>query len=101
MPQDFARDMILLYSREGDVVWDGCCGSGTVPKKANQMGRKGVGSDVNPIAIKLSKSKDPEGCYWVCDARKVVNPYDTTHPISLIISSLPFGLNIWIKHNRR
>ena len=41
MPKDFARDMINLYSQESDVVWDGCCCSGIVPRIANQMNRKG------------------------------------------------------------
>ena len=92
MPQDFARDMILLYSKEGDSVWDGCCGSGTVPKKANHMNRIGIGSDINPRAIELAKRNDSgfDFNYTVGDARdnNPLTKYD------LIISSLPFGLNI-------
>ena len=59
MPEDFARDMIYLYTKENDVVWDGCSGSGTVPRIANLLDRIGLGSDVNPKAVDLAKSHDP------------------------------------------
>ena len=55
MPEDFARDMITLYSNKDQVVWDGCNGSGIVTRTANRMGRIGIGTDVNPKAIELSK----------------------------------------------
>jgi len=95
MPKDFARDMITMYSQENDIVWDGCCGSGIVPRMANQMNRKGYGSDVNPKAIELSRNHDLNnlGSYWVSDSRSVTSDSFTEKP-SLILSSLPFGLNI-------
>ncbi len=55
---DFVRDMIKLYSHEGYVVWDGCCGSGVIPRIANKMDRVGYGTDVNPKAIELSQKHD-------------------------------------------
>jgi len=95
MPKDFARDMITLYSKKYDVVWDGCCGSGIVSRIANQMKRKGYGSDVNPKAIELARKHDSEnlGRYWVCDCSDVSAVSFSAQP-SLILSSLPFGLNI-------
>jgi len=95
MPEDFARDMITLYSQEGDIVWDGCCGSGIVPRMANKMNRKGYGSDVNPKAIKLSKEHDSKNRlqYWGSDSRSVFPSAFPSKP-DLILSSLPFGLNI-------
>lgn len=95
MPEDFARDMIYLYSKENDVVWDGCCGSGTVPRIANELNRIGMGSDVNPKAISLAQEHDPENKlkYHVKDAREMSTYAD------LILSSLPFGLNIIGKKN--
>ena len=91
---DFVRDMIKLYSKEGYVVWDGCCGSGVVPRIANKMNRKGYGSDVNPKAIELSKKHDEhfQNKYQVCDARNF-DVFGSTE-VDLILSSLPFGLNI-------
>lgn len=96
MPKDFARDMITLYSNEGDIVWDGCCGSGIVPRTANQMNRFGFGSDVNMKAIQLSKKHDPEniGNYECYDARDINSKEIFGKKVDLILSSLPFGLNI-------
>jgi len=94
MPEDFARDMIYLYSEEGNFVWDGCCGSGIVPRMARQLGRATLGTDINPKAIALCKEHDPnyESDYFVRDAREINLP-DIGKP-HLILSSLPFGLNI-------
>lgn len=95
IPKDFARDMITLYSKEDDIVWDGCCGSGIVPRIANEMKRTGLGTDVNPKAIELAIKHDGlhESCYSVQDAREV-NWLALDIQPDLILSSLPFGLNI-------
>ena len=93
MPEDFVRDMVLLYSHDGGSVWDGCCGSGTVPRVARELHRDGWGTDVNPKAVELSRRLDPsapEHRYAVADARRI----KWQHAFDLIISSLPFGLNI-------
>jgi len=98
MPEQFARDMIKLYSKEYDHVWDPMCGSGTVPRIANQLGRFGLGSDINPKAIELAKKNEPGGSYGVDDAREA--PFPFTDPVSLILTSSPFGLNIIGDKNR-
>ena len=92
MPKDFARDMITLYSKEEDIVWDGCCGSGIVPRTANEMKRIGYGTDINSKAIDLARNHDKENetRYLINDARDI--KFDNKP--SLILSSLPFGLNI-------
>ncbi|HIH91532.1 TPA: site-specific DNA-methyltransferase, partial [Candidatus Woesearchaeota archaeon] len=48
---------IKKYSKEGDVVLDPFAGRGTTIFEANQLGRIGVGLDVFPLAITLSKLK--------------------------------------------
>lgn len=102
MPEGFATDMVTLYSKEGDIVWDGCCGSGTVPRTARNLGRIGIGSDVNDKSIKLSLEHEkknpryiPNTHYIVKDSREVdcCRDFGFGYP-NLIISSLPFGLNI-------
>lgn len=101
MPQGFASDMIKMYSKKGDVVYDGMCGSGTVPRMANQLERIGVGSDINPKAIELARKHDPR--YASFDHRYRVEDAKTrkfTTPVDLILSSLPFGLNIIGDKNR-
>lgn len=94
MPEDFARDMIKMFSNKGDIIWDGFCGSGTVPRIANQMGRIGYGSDINPKAIDLCKKHDKENdlLYQVADVR-TMNAFGHKK-IDLIISSPPFGISI-------
>lgn len=92
MPIDFARDMINLYSKEGDIVYDGFNGSGTVPRLANKLNRIGYGSDVNPKAIELSKKHDPKNAdkYWIETLRTVKLPKKA----NLILTSPPFGISI-------
>ena len=91
MPDDFARDMILLYSKKGDAVWDGCCGSGVVPRAARRLGRDGYGTDVNPKAIEICRMHDPaapQDRYVIADARRAKWGFK----FDLVLSSLPFGL---------
>lgn len=92
IPQ-FAKDMITFYSKKGDVVWDGFCGSGTVPRMANKLGRIGIGTDVNPKAIDLCKRHDPEHAehYWVDDLATVNLKH---YKPKLIVTSPPFGVSI-------
>ena len=92
---DFVRDMIKLYSRENDLIWDGCSGSGVVVREALKLGRRALGTDVNPKAIDLSKRHAEEKGYLNADYRVAdARVYKLEEKADLIISSLPFGLNI-------
>lgn len=55
-PEALARDHILSWSNEGDVVLDPFSGSGTTVKMARDLGRRGIGIEVNQeycdIAVK-------------------------------------------------
>lgn len=96
---DFARDMIMLYSHKGDLVYDGFCGSGTVPIVAAGLGRYGLGTDINPKAIELSLKKQKRDKveqftkFEVADVRDYSLPIGS-QKIDLILSSAPFGLSI-------
>ena len=46
-PESLARDHILSWSNEGDLVLDPFSGSGTTAKMARLMGRKAIGIEVN------------------------------------------------------
>ena len=52
-----ARDLILTYSKPGDLVADMFCGSGTVPLEAASLGRRVFASDASTYAITLTKGK--------------------------------------------
>jgi len=49
------RNVILRYSKEGDTVLDPMVGGGTTLIETKLLNRKGIGFDINPKAIKLTK----------------------------------------------
>ncbi|MBO7254223.1 MAG: methyltransferase domain-containing protein [Clostridia bacterium] len=51
------RNIILRYSKEGDVVLDQFVGGGTTAVEAKLTYRNFVGVDINPEAVELSKRK--------------------------------------------
>ena len=52
-----AQDLILQYSKPGQLVADMFCGSGTVPLEAACLGRRVFASDANIYAVTLTKGK--------------------------------------------
>jgi len=54
-PEELPRRLIKLYSFYGDKVLDPFVGSGTTMKVAEELGREGIGYDVNPDYIKLAE----------------------------------------------
>ncbi|HBY19999.1 MAG TPA: site-specific DNA-methyltransferase, partial [Clostridiales bacterium] len=44
------RNLILRYSKEGDIVLDQFLGSGTTLVETKLLKRKGIGVDINPSA---------------------------------------------------
>ena len=51
------RRLIESLAPEGGVVLDPFCGSGTVLVEAMLAGRNTVGTDLNPLAVMLSRAK--------------------------------------------
>ena len=56
-PEEFARKQILAYSAEGDWVYDPFSGRGTAILEALLLGRNAAASDINPVAVCISKAK--------------------------------------------
>jgi len=52
-----AACLVRAVSREGAVVLDPFCGSGTVIVEAMLARRRAIGTDLNPLAVKLAKLK--------------------------------------------
>lgn len=50
------RNLILRYSEENDIVLDPFLGSGTTLIETKLLKRKGIGIDINPDAIEITKS---------------------------------------------
>jgi site-specific DNA-methyltransferase (adenine-specific) len=60
-PESLARDHILSWSNEGDIVLDPFSGSGTTAKMAKHNGRKYIGIEVNPEYVEISKQRLAQG----------------------------------------
>lgn len=56
-PESLAEDHILSWSKEGDVVFDPMCGSGTTPKMAKLNGRNFIGFDINQEYVNISNRR--------------------------------------------
>lgn len=50
------RNLILRYSKTGDMVLDQFAGSGTTLIEAKLLNRNAIGVDINPLAVELSKA---------------------------------------------
>src|SRR5690606_37488987 len=48
-----AASLIEGFSRPNELVLDPFCGSGTSLVEARRLGRRGIGSDLNPLALEL------------------------------------------------
>lgn len=53
----FARAAIELFTRPGDLILDPFVGGGTTLVESRLSGRLSIGSDLNPLAILISKAK--------------------------------------------
>ncbi|HDY89481.1 MAG TPA: site-specific DNA-methyltransferase [bacterium] len=56
-PEELIRTPILAGCPEGSIVIDPFMGSGTTLKVANDLGRKGIGIELNPEYIELAKKR--------------------------------------------
>jgi DNA modification methylase len=56
-PEALARDHILSWSNEGDVVLDPFSGSGTTAKMAKHNGRRYIGIEVNPEYVEIAEKR--------------------------------------------
>lgn len=57
MVPHIARELIRRYSNPGSLVYDPFCGSGTTLVEASLARRRGLGIDLNPLAILLTRVK--------------------------------------------
>ena len=56
-PERLARDPILSWSNEGDIVLDPCNGSGTTTKMARETGRIGIGIDAEELYCQIAAER--------------------------------------------
>ncbi len=53
----FARQMILSFSKPGDLVLDPFMGGGTTLVEACALGRRAIGTDINSLGVFLAETK--------------------------------------------
>lgn len=51
------RNLLLRYSKEGDIVLDPMVGGGTTLIECRLTGRKGIGIDINPAALRITEER--------------------------------------------
>src|SRR6266545_5048070 len=56
-PPQIANVFVRWLTAPGDSVYDPFSGRGTVPLEAVLLGRRGLGSDANPLAVALTQAK--------------------------------------------
>lgn len=56
-PEKLALDHILSWSKEGDLIFDPMCGSGTTCKMAKISNRRYLGVDISREYIKIAKTR--------------------------------------------
>jgi len=56
-PDKLARDHILSWSKEHEIVLDPMCGSGTTCKMAVQLNRKFIGIDISPDYCEIARRR--------------------------------------------
>ncbi len=56
-PEELPRRLIRMFSFKGDTVLDPFLGSGTTVKVALELGRRGIGYEINEDFLKLIKEK--------------------------------------------
>lgn len=56
-PEQLAADHIHSWSNEGDLIYDPMCGSGTTLKKAIQMKRNWIGSEISKEYTQLANKR--------------------------------------------
>jgi site-specific DNA-methyltransferase (adenine-specific) len=56
-PEGVARDHILSWSNEGDIVLDPFSGSGTTAKMAKHNGRRFIGIEINPEYCEIAEKR--------------------------------------------
>ena len=56
MPIEVAQAAISALTKPGDVVLDPMAGSGVVPRAAINLGRRAVGTDIDPLAVIQSRA---------------------------------------------
>jgi DNA modification methylase len=105
-PVELCKRLIEIYTKKGETVLDPFMGSGSTIIAAKDLGRKGIGIDVNPEFVKLAKHRLSQQKLFptgvdepkvVCDDAKNLLTYVNPSSVDLVITSPPY----WSIHKRK
>ncbi|MEA4821561.1 MAG: DNA methyltransferase [Erysipelotrichales bacterium] len=63
------KNLILKYTKQGDLVFDGFLGSGTTAIEAKLLGRNFIGVDINKNALEITSSRLKFESDFDCDVQ--------------------------------
>lgn len=85
------KNIILRYSKPGDLILDQFVGSGTTLIEASELGRYAIGCDINPKAIEITKQRVTGKNLQILN-RDARNLYDIPQSsVDLICTHPPYG----------
>ncbi len=105
-PSELCRRLIEIYTKEGDTILDPFMGSGSTIVAAKELGRKGIGFDINPDFIKLTKTRISQESLInnmpikpeiFCENAINIHNFVKPDSIDLVITSPPY----WNIHTRK
>lgn len=99
------RNLILRFTKENDLVLDQMVGSGTTLIECKLLNRRGIGIDINPDAIMITRNRvdfkykyEPEIRTYVGDARNLDSIQDES--IDLIATHPPYANIVRFTNNK-
>lgn len=85
-PRELADRFILTFSNPDDLVFDPCCGAGTVLVQAMLNGRRSLGVDINPQEVEKAEQ-------WIEDTLRGIAGY-TAAEAEQLSGELQLGLGL-------
>mgnify|MGYP000428985670 CR=1 FL=1 len=105
-PVELCRRLIQIYTKKGDLVIDPFVGSGSTLVACKELGRRGVGIDINEKFVKIARKRlcqesldvnvQEEPQVFTDDAVNLLN-YVEPESVDLCITSPPY----WMVHLRK
>jgi len=97
-PEELLRRIINASSNKGDVVLDAFCGCGTTVVVAQQLGRRWIGIDISPTAIKVIQKRLDKGAERTLGAIEGINYEVAGMPTTVeeVRKLEPFEFQNWV-----
>lgn len=98
------RNVILKYSKPGEVVLDYFVGGGTTAVEAKLLGRKCIAKDINPTCVGLTKENldfTPPKSFFQDEHFTIYEPEVSTgdaRDLSVLIKDYPKGIDLICAH---